>query len=304
MVALIVISGGDIASYNQANALLEMADWSELDPVEGHRALAFSNARIWWFPEGVLWENDLDKRWTAATGEIPTEVIFPSRHSAASGQASLTLHPIGTMQVEPDDVPEYGGKAGDCPPPNPRIAAWWRELNRIGSQLEEFDLSLEATHHGPWLETPSLFIEIGSTKATWGHLGAAKLLAGIIHRGLGLDGGNGFGNWDGDGKVVITLGGGHYAPRANKIALDKDVFLGHILATYAIPFSRDEDENITGMWEHSIRAAVSSTKIAYPGAQLLCSIEKKAFKGWQRQLIRDLMAALDIPILRTRDLIG
>jgi D-aminoacyl-tRNA deacylase len=304
MVSLIVVSCGDVASYNQANALLEMDDWEEMDSVEGHRALRFADARMWWMPDGVLWEDNLDKRWTAVTGEVPCEVIFPSRHSAASGQASLTLHPIGTMQIQPGQEPQYGGKAGDCPPPNPRIAAWWRELNRVGSQLDEFDLSLETTHHGPWLETPSLFIEIGSTEATWGHLGAAKLLAGIIHRGLGLDGGNGFGEWDGDGKVVLTLGGGHYAPRANKIAMAENVYLGHMLATYAIPFERDEEENISGMWEQSIRAAVTSTQLAYPGANLLSSLEKKAFKGWQRQAIRDLMAELEIPILRTKDIIG
>ena len=152
-------------------------------------AYSYKHARMWWVKDGCLWEDDLDKRWQEATGESPSEVIFPSRHSAASGNASLTLHPIGTMQVPHNEVPEYGGRAADCPPPNPRIAAWWRELNRVAESMDEFDLSLETTHHGPWIETPSLFIEIGSTAETWGHMGAAKLLAGIIYRGLGLDGG-------------------------------------------------------------------------------------------------------------------
>ena len=131
MVSLILVSGGDIASVNQADVLLTMDEWSELEPVEGYRSFSFKHARMWWLPDGCLWEDDLDKRWEAATGESPTEVIFPSRHSAASGNASLTIHPIGTMQVPFGDVPEYGGRAGECPPPNPRIAAWWRELNRV-----------------------------------------------------------------------------------------------------------------------------------------------------------------------------
>ena len=139
MVSLIVVSGGDVASTNQAEELLKMCNWTELDLVEGLPAYSFMHARMWWMKDGCLWENDLDKRWEEETGEIPTEIIFPSRHSAASGNPSLTLHPIGTMQVPHDSTPQYGGKAADCPPPNPRIAAWWRELNKVASDLDDFN---------------------------------------------------------------------------------------------------------------------------------------------------------------------
>ena len=304
MVSLILVSGGDIASTNQADELLKLCDWQELESVEGMPAYSYKHARMWWVEDGCLWEDDLDKRWHKATGETPSEVIFPSRHSAASGNASLTLHPIGTMQVPHDEVPEYGGRAADCPPPNPRIAAWWRELNRVAQDLDDFDLSLETTHHGPWIETPSLFIEIGSTAETWGHIGAAKLLAGIIYRGLGLDGGIGLGTWDGDGRVVVTLGGGHYAPRGNLLASHDDVWIGHMLATYALPFSKDENDNVIGMWENSIRKAISSTKSAFPGGEVVCSMDKKAFKGWQRQAIRELLEELEVPLLKRAEIIG
>lgn len=304
MVSLILVSSGDIASTNQADELLKMCEWQELDPVEGLPSYSFKHARMWWMKDGCLWEDDLDKRWAEATGEIPTEIIFPSRHSAASGNASLTLHPIGTMQVPDGETPEYGGKAADCPPPNPRIAAWWRELNRVATDLTEFDLSLETTHHGPWIETPSLFIEIGSTDLTWGHMGAAKILAGIIYRGLGLDGGNGLGQWNGNGRVVVTLGGGHYAPRGNLLASHEGIWLGHMLATYALPFVKNEDDTVSGMWENSIRKAIKATELAFPGGEIVCSMDKKAFKGWQRQAIRDLLSELDVPLLKSAEIIG
>ena len=246
----------------------------------------------------------MDKRWEKSTGEKPTEVIFPSRHSAASGNASLTLHPIGTMQVPSEITPEYGGRPADCPPPNPRLAAWWRELNRVGADFNGFDLTLETTHHGPWIETPSMFIEIGSTAATWGHKRAAELLAGIIFRGLGLDGGEGLGEWDGTGQVVVTLGGGHYAPRANMLGMHSHVWIGHMLATYALPFERDESGKISGMWENSIRKAIDATKKGFPGGEIVCSMDKKAFKGWQRQAIRDLLEELGIPLLKSAQIIG
>ena len=303
MVSLIVVSGGDVASTNQANELLKLCDWKALEPVEGKPSYSFLHARIWWMEDGCLWEDDLDKRWELATGEKPSEVIFPSRHSAASGNASLTLHPIGTMQVPDDEVPEYGGKAADCPPPNPRLAAWWREMNRVASDMEDFDLSLETTHHGPWIETPSLFIEIGSTADAWGHEEAAVVLAGIIYRGLGLDGTNGLGNWDNKSRVVVTLGGGHYAPRANMLGLHEGIWIGHMLATYALPFERDETGNVSGMWENSIRKAIAATKMAYPGGEIVCSMDKKAFKGWQRKAIRDLLEELEVPLLKRAEII-
>ncbi|MGB2237102.1 MAG: hypothetical protein ACPH4H_05825, partial [Candidatus Poseidoniaceae archaeon] len=90
MVSLILVSGGDIASTNQAHELLKMCDWKELEPVEGRAAYSYKHARMWWVEDGCLWEDDLDKRWNSSTGETPTEIIFPSRHSAASGNASLT----------------------------------------------------------------------------------------------------------------------------------------------------------------------------------------------------------------------
>jgi len=303
MVSLILVSGGDIASTNQADELLKLADWKKLDDVENRVAYSYRHARMWWVDDGCLWEDDLDKRWQEATGEKATEVIFPSRHSAVSGNASLTLHPIGTMQVPFDNTPDFGGRPGDCPPPNPRLAAWWRELNSLELEFDEFDLSLETTHHGPWIETPSLFIEIGSTSDTWGHIGAAKVLAGIIYRGLGLDGSEGLGTWNGEGQVVITLGGGHYAPRANLLGLQQNVWLGHMLATYALPFHKDENDIVSGMWENSIRKAVNATKVAFPGGEIVCSMDKKAFKGWQRQAIRDLLEELEIPLLRSSEII-
>ena len=77
MVSLILVSSGDIASTNQADELLKMCEWQELDPVEGLPSYSFKHARMWWMKDGCLWEDDLDKRWAEATGEIPTEIIFP-----------------------------------------------------------------------------------------------------------------------------------------------------------------------------------------------------------------------------------
>ena len=302
MVTLVIISSGDIASVNQGKALLNKGQWLKTDDIEQCPTYSLLHVRMWWLPDGCLWQDDLDKRWEIAREEEVDEVIFPSRHSAASGQACLTLHPIGTMQIPVGEIPEYGGKAADCPPPSPRLAPWWRELNRIASDMDTFSLSLETTHHGPWLDTPCLFIEIGSTAENWPHLGAAEVLADVIWRGLALDGGEGIGAWNGSDIVVITIGGGHYAPRGNKLGLLENVRIAHMLATYSLPFEKPESEGEKpgGMWEQSIRSALKATKKAYPGGDIVASLEKKSFKGWQRQAIRELLVELDVPLLRTK----
>ena len=312
-VILIAVSGSDVASTNQSDALMRFADWEELDSVEGHPAFKRLHVRLWVLPGSILREDFLARRWKQATGETVEEIIFPSRHSAASGRPSLTLHPIGVMQLDIDETPPYGGKAGDAPPPSTRLASWWQELVRKSEQEElgeEFDTSLEVTHHGPWLEVPSLFIEVGSTSATWGHVGAAEFLADIIHRGLGLDGGDGFGSWDSKrdaGKpVLITLGGGHYAPRANHLALHPGLQLGHMLATYALPFTPPELDGGEpgGNWKQSINAVYEATKKAYPNGMILFSMDKKAFKGWQRQAIRNHLEFLQSPLLTSKGILA
>ena len=155
------------------------------------------------------------------------------------------------------------------------------------------NLPLEVTHHGPYLEVPALFIEIGSTEKDWPDESAAELLAQIIADGLSLSGNDTIGLWDSKinaGELVlITLGGGHYAPRANKLASLEGVWLGHMLATYALPFVKPDDESAIpgGTWMQAIDAVVDSTKRAFPNGNYVISMDKKAFRGWQRQAIRN-----------------
>mgnify|MGYP000076321995 FL=1 len=301
-VVLIAVNGDDIASTNQAKFLLENNTWEQKGHVESHPSYAIGNVRMWFLPKRILWEDHLDQRWCNATGENVTEVIFPSRHAAVSGQPCLTLHPIGVPHHPIGEEPPFGGRSGFAPPPNPRIASWWRLLHKKWEKraIPEFSLSLEVTHHGPILDVPALFIEVGSTEPYWPNEEAAKLLAEIIGEGLGF--GNNFSNsaWTSRNigePVLMTLGGGHYAPKANKLALEENVWLGHMLANHSLPFGSQEDPGI--LWKQSIDAALSSTKKAFPGGKVVCNVEKKSFKGWQRQLIYEHLESVGIEVVRT-----
>ena len=312
-VTLIVVSGSDIASTNQADELLRMHDWIQIEDVEGRPAYALQDVRMWWMEGGVLWEDNLDQRWEQARNETVAEAIFPSRHFAASGKPSLTIHPIGTPHVSNSTDLRYGGSVHFCPPPNPRISSWFNHLQNKASGndlVSGFDISLEVTHHGPIINCPALFIETGSTEGTWPHKGAAKVLAEVISEGLGLSKIlDKLRTWDAEldagTPVMITLGGGHYAPRGNLVASTEGTWLGHMLASYALPFEQDEEGNAVrgGAWEKSIQAALKSTKIAFPGCKIVASMDKKSFRGWQRQAVRDYMQELNIPLIRSKDYI-
>ena len=311
-VSILAVNSGDIASYNQAKYLLAKFNWEDIGAVEGKSAYQYNDVRMWMFESGILFEDDIDKRWFNQTGELVSEVIFPSRHAAASGKPSLTLHPIGVPHLIKDEQPKFGGKSGYAAPPSTRLSSWWKMLQNYveGTDLaNQFELTLEVTHHGPWLEVPALFIEIGSTEETWPHEGAAELLASIISDGMGFTSGKNVGLWDGNENagelVLVTLGGGHYAPRANKLASMDGIWLGHMLATYALPFEKSEDESILpgGTWKQSIDSALDATRNAFPNGNIICSMDKKAFRGWQRQAIRDHLAAVEIPLLTTKQIL-
>lgn len=306
-VVLIAVNSKDIASTNQADALLTMDSWDELESFEGCPTYGLRDVRMVVLPNGLLFEDHLDRRWFAHAGETVREVIFPSRHVAASGQASLTLHPIGVPHLPLGEVGPYGGWGGHAPPPSTRLAPWWKLLlkrGRTDPNVADFDLSLEVTHHGPFLETPCLFIEVGSTEATWGHEGAAHVLATIMREGLLLQPEETV--WNAlkhrGQTVVITLGGGHYAPRANLLGEHDGIWLGHMLATYALPFEKEEN-GVSGHWKQAIQAAIAATRMAFPEGFLVCSMDKKAFKGWQRQAIRDFLEEEGIPLLTSKEIL-
>ena len=315
---LVIISRPDIASLIIGEELLELGDWQRGPDVEGCITHGFCDTRIWWLDSRLLWEDDLDERWRQATTEEVSEIIFPSRHSATSGQPSLTVHPIGIPHLSSQDEIPFGGKAASCPPPNPRLAAWFRELKQMGDAsdlCDEFSFTLEATHHGPWLKTPCMFIEIGSTESYWGRRDAARILADIIWRGLGLDGGVGIGNWNASAageKVVVGIGGGHYAPFIGRLALHEGVWLGHVLANHSLPMIRPDEQDDgragatapSGNWSQAIDSAIESTRHAFPGADVWAYLDRKSFKGWQRQAIRVHLEAIGVPMGRTRDFIS
>ena len=149
--------------------------------------------------------------------------LFATRHAAASGKPSLSCHIAGNWGEA-----EYGGVAGKlCMGPACLLKEAFLELHAQCSGMEH-EITLEATHHGPLVEKPSLFIEIGSTEQDWKNMESGNAMAKVIFTLLSRLKDVGEKKY----SIAVGLGGGHYPHRFNKIQLGSKIAVGHICAKH------------------------------------------------------------------------
>ena len=298
-VVLLVACDGDEASTSMLNAVLARGVFEQRERVEEAPTYTKGRVRLWCRSGFHLDQDHLDQRWTDATGEPVEDVLFLS----ARGRKRPSL-PDGS----PDWRSTFGTerkaalwrKVGDAPPPSPRLAAFWRALRRHGgdARIPEFEISLEVTHHGPWQRAPAAFLEVGSTEATWSHKGAAEVWADVILNVLHDElAGASSPHEPMHVPVLVTFGGGHYAPRANAMAAEKGALLGHMLANHSMPFIKHEDGRVEGRWTQAVDAATAATRAAHPGRNVVVSLDRKSFRGWERRALFDHLEAVGIEVV-------
>jgi len=170
-----------------------------------------------------------------------------------------------------------------------------------------FEVTLEATHHGPHSSLPACFCEIGSTEEQWGNEDAGLAWADILEAHLGLSVAPAASalaeqaqvddnavptmpdHKDGKGAVVmVVIGGGHYTPKMNDAArVGPPLYCGHALATYTLSgyFDGSAESPIDGGWKAVVDEIVLSTRVSFPEASLVVFVDKKAFGSSGRRLI-------------------
>lgn len=221
---LLVCSLKDIASVNIRDQLLALAEWATAGEMEGSPVFERGNMTMITVPRLHLCCDNIDREAAQVLGKVPDEVVFLSLHRAASGKRSLTVHPIGNWGPA-----KYGGKARTVVASAPHLMSSLLRRLRTEAAGLDFEVTFEVTHHGPYLETPTLFIEIGSSEATWGDREAAQAIARSL-----LD------VTVSEYPVAMGIGGGHYAPRFTDSSLAKQVNFGHMLPSYALDLSDRE----------------------------------------------------------------
>ena len=270
-VRFFVASQEDEASLNQKRALLALAPWRDAPAFEGTACYARDDAVLVSIREHHLYRDHLDRDLAAAFHGPVHLVIYLSKHRSESRTPSLTVHPVGNPGTA-----ELGGRPGSLVPAAPPwMTAALRRLRREASGLP-YQVTFEATHHGPYLESPTFYIEQGSTEREWADKEAAAAIARTL---LGVQ--------PAEADVAVGFGGGHYAPRHTDVALRRDVVFGHLLPSHALE----------GLPDGVLREAIART----PGARLAYLHRKSLGKAEAREL-EERVARLGLRVVREADL--
>ena len=215
---MIVTSSEDNASMNIRARLLELKTWKEGGSFNGHPVLTEGDFVMAQVDRIHLDEDDIDARVKDELRREVDVVIFASRHRSEARIPTLTVHPIGNFSSA-----DFGGKPGTLCPSSPALMT--SALRNLAANAKglEWDLSFETTHHGPSVNTPTFYIEIGSYEELWDRKDAAEAIARSI---LAMR--------DDGYPTAVCVGGGHYAPRFTDVALSRKVSIGHMAANYAL----------------------------------------------------------------------
>lgn len=154
----------------------------------------------------------------------PQAYIFLSTHRAESGIPSLTVHTTGNFTRE--EVLGAGPREVGMIDPDLQ-KNYIMELSSRRRELEGYEVTIEATHHGPTsLLRPVLFVELGSTERQWGDAHAAEVISDALMASLASGK-----KWD---KVALAFGGTHYPQKFNKTLLESDFALSAVVAKHSL----------------------------------------------------------------------
>jgi D-aminoacyl-tRNA deacylase len=153
----------------------------------------------------------------------PQLLVFVSRHKSTSGIPTLSVHPPGNLvNAELGGLPR---KVSIAPAGAMKRALLELEKSRKEMELN-YTVSYECTHHGPSLDVPTMFVELGSTPKQWRDTQAAEAVAHAAMTTIS--------NLSGY-SVALGIGGPHYNPKFTKIALTTPIAFGHIIPKYMTP---------------------------------------------------------------------
>jgi len=218
---LIVASTKDIASVNIAEKILEHYEFEELsESFRGSpvylKTAKNSEVRLLLVDEETVYAQFITDFFT------PKLLIFVSRHSSASGVPTLSVHTPGNLCTA-----ELGGisRKVSISPASAMLDALL-EMAMLREKMGlDYEVSYECTHHGPSLDVPTMFAELGSTLKQWKDSKAAEAVA---HAAMAAA------SRRSEYPAVLGIGGPHYNYKFTRIALSTKRAFGHIIPKHAI----------------------------------------------------------------------
>lgn len=149
--------------------------------------------------------------------------VFLSKHASESGTLALTCHSTGNFSEA-----QFGGLARQVAIPHPHLQkSYMRHLWERRKDFAKFEVTIEATHHGPTsLSKPTLFIEIGTTQEEWNDKKLCEEVAKTVVQE--------FDAASAKHKVAICFGGTHYPEKFNSQLIEGEFALGTVMPKHAL----------------------------------------------------------------------
>lgn len=150
--------------------------------------------------------------------------IFLSRHAAASGTLALTCHSTGNFGAA-----QAGGNDSEVALPHPAFQRqYMRNLHARRARFPGFEITVEATHHGPTaLKVPSVFVEVGTGPEQWNDDRLCSAVADVV---VGtLEGGVP------EAEYGVCFGGTHYPGSFTRELVSGGRALGTVVPRRALP---------------------------------------------------------------------
>lgn len=173
------------------------------------------NAELFTMEKDSIFCENIDK-------EVKADLfIFATKHQSEKGISSLSTHVPGNWSKA-----EFGGKDKTlCVAPASYVKEAFIEINKLNN-LKDFEGTLEVVHHGPYLNKPCMFIEIGSSLKEWKNKDAANIIAQTIVNILSKK--------IPKYEIAFAIGGPHYCSSLNKVVLRTNIALGQICPKYQL----------------------------------------------------------------------
>jgi len=212
----IVYSELNTTSSMIGRAILGAEDFEEVGKISGFRHFRWGKVELLAVDRNILETDFLDQI-------IKTDlIIFPCSHKSAKEVASFTAHAEGNWTGEA----KLGGQPRQLSFSSPQMM---HKVLSILSKNNSTSLPViyEATHHGPLLKTPSMFVEVGGSREALESVEYCTFVAKSIIDALSSGPETGT-------TPVLGIGGMHYADKFTRMALEKGYAFSHIMPKYYV----------------------------------------------------------------------
>lgn len=271
---VILTTKHNICGRNIRQSLIEKWKFEETpESFDGTPIFQYKNIRLVYSEKDVIVSDHCDSL-------LADMLIFGSRHKSATNKPSLLTHITGNLS----DDNSHGGNPFEISFGSTRaIRETYLSLKneKENHKLENFEVTVEATHHGPTsMKTPLIFVEVGSTENEYNNKQAIMAVTNSIMK-LCLN------KEEEEITPCICFGGGHYATRFNELMEITPVAIGHILPKY-------QKENITTtIVEQMIDKTIEKVKWAI--------IDRSSLNNNHIKLIQDGCSTRGVEVIKAKD---